>query len=79
MLKKVKQGYHRQVFIARMYVRIIAKVDANVYRHYTTEEGRMTVPKLWSFYWIKVSLLRFIFVYIYIYKSLPALFRLCLS
>ena len=40
------------------------------YRQYTTEEGHMSVRKPWSFYWIKVSQLRFIFVfniYIYIY------------
>ena len=38
------------------------------YRQYTTEEGHWSIQKLWSFYWIKVSQLRFIFVfYIYIY------------
>ena len=37
---------------------------------FTIEEGHRSVQKPWSFYWIKVSQLRFLFVfciYIYIY------------
>ena len=39
-----------------------------IYRQYTTEEEHRSVRKLWSFYWIKASQLRFIlYIYIYIY------------
>ena len=34
-----------------------------IYRQYTTEEGHRSVRIPWSFYWIKVSQLRFIFVF----------------
>ena len=49
-----------------------SKIDVNnrvtfflirIYRQYTTEEGFKSTRKHWSFYWIKVSQLRYIFVF----------------
>ena len=67
MQLRVGSGTSRDdnMFIYILILSGVLAVNANIriYRQYTTEEGHGSVRKLWSFYWIKVSQLRCVFVF----------------